>query len=109
VFDGLPNPFTATRYHALIVDRGTVSADFEISAWTEQDEIMGLRWVGPGSERAPMEGVQFHPESFLTTSGPMLLANFLGLPAPPIPAGAGDLERARAPSRRDAMIRRSVP
>jgi anthranilate synthase/aminodeoxychorismate synthase-like glutamine amidotransferase len=88
VFNGLPNPFTATRYHSLIVDRETLSADFEVSAWTEQDEIMGLRWIGAGSEQAPMEGVQFHPESFLTTSGPLLLANFLGLPAPPLSAEA---------------------
>lgn len=79
IFEGLPNPFTATRYHSLIVERSTVSRDFEVSAWTSQGEIMGLRWKGAG---APMDGVQFHPESFLTTEGPKLLANFLGLRAP---------------------------
>lgn len=81
IFEGLPNPFTATRYHSLIVDRATLGADFEISAWTADDEIMGLRWKGPAGA-APMEGVQFHPESFLTLDGPMILANFLGLPRP---------------------------
>ena len=76
VFDGLPNPFTATRYHSLIVDRATVTDEFEVSAWTADDELMGLRWRG-GPGDAPMEGVQFHPESFLTVDGPRLLANFL--------------------------------
>jgi anthranilate/para-aminobenzoate synthase component II len=80
IYRGLPNPFTATRYHSLIVDRATVSKDFEVSAWTAADEVMGLRWVGEGAARAPMDGVQFHPESFLTVHGPALLANFLGLP-----------------------------
>ena len=84
IFEGLPNPFVATRYHSLIVDRGTLTdqADFEISAWTETDELMGLRWLGDRDGRAPMDGVQFHPESFLTVEGPKLLANFLGLPRP---------------------------
>ncbi len=82
IFEGLPNPFVATRYHSLIVDRDTIGADFELSAWTQDDEVMGLRWV-PGPDRgAPMDGVQFHPESFLTVTGPQLLANFLGLPRP---------------------------
>jgi anthranilate synthase/aminodeoxychorismate synthase-like glutamine amidotransferase len=81
IFQELPNPFTATRYHSLIVDRNTVSGEFEISAWTDAKEIMGLRWRGgQGQKRAaPMDGVQFHPESFLTVEGPKLLANFLGL------------------------------
>jgi anthranilate synthase/aminodeoxychorismate synthase-like glutamine amidotransferase len=78
LFRGLPNPFVATRYHSLVVDPATIAADFEISARTVRGEIMGLRWTGPGSERAPLEGVQFHPESFLTVEGPRLLANFLG-------------------------------
>jgi anthranilate synthase/aminodeoxychorismate synthase-like glutamine amidotransferase len=77
VFRGLSNPFQATRYHSLIVVPETVPKDFVVSAWTERREVMGLRWIGPGSERAPMEGVQFHPESFLTLEGPQLLANFL--------------------------------
>jgi anthranilate synthase/aminodeoxychorismate synthase-like glutamine amidotransferase len=82
IFRGLSNPFTATRYHSLIVERSTLTSDFEISAWTEAGEIMGLRWIGPGCEAAPLEGVQFHPESFLTVEGPRLLANFLGVPMP---------------------------
>jgi len=82
VFAGLSNPFIATRYHSLIVDRDTLRGEFEISAWTDEDEIMGLRWLGPGSEHAPMDGVQFHPESFLTVEGPHLLANFLGIMNP---------------------------
>jgi anthranilate synthase/aminodeoxychorismate synthase-like glutamine amidotransferase len=81
IFEGLPDPFVATRYHSLIVDRGTIPGDFELSAWTAAGEVMGLRWLG-GPGAAPMEGVQFHPESFLTTEGPALLANFLGLPRP---------------------------
>ncbi|MCI0674879.1 MAG: aminodeoxychorismate/anthranilate synthase component II [Phycisphaerales bacterium] len=95
IFEGVPNPFTATRYHSLIVDRKTVSDEFEVSAWTQANEIMGLRWRrsgisvepqrpehrtgknGPKRIVAPMDGVQFHPESFLTVEGPKLLANFL--------------------------------
>lgn len=81
IFEGLPDPFIATRYHSLIVDRSTVSADFEVSAWTEAGDVMGLRWrAAPG--QAPMDGVQFHPESFLSDHGPALLANFLGVPRP---------------------------
>lgn len=77
IFRGLPNPFVATRYHSLVVDPTTVAVGFEVSARTARGEIMGLRWTGPGSERAPLDGVQFHPESFLTVEGPRLLANFL--------------------------------
>ena len=77
VFRGLSNPFVATRYHSLVVEPSTVTADFAISARTERGEIMGLRWTGPGSDHAPLEGVQFHPESFLTVEGPKLLANFV--------------------------------
>ena len=93
LFAGLPNPFTATRYHSLIVQRDTVPLDqFDISAWTEDTPekvpgtfsvVMGLRWKGPKGA-ASLDGVQFHPESFLTTDGPMLLANFLGLSRPTI-------------------------
>jgi|SRR5688572_21154532 len=81
LFEGLPNPFLATRYHSLIVDRETVTDEFEISAWTEAGEIMGLRWQPKTTPTSfsPMDGVQFHPESFLTIEGPKLLANFLGL------------------------------
>ncbi len=82
IFQGLPNPFTATRYHSLIVDRASVGERFQISAWTADDEVMGLRWVGRQGDQAPMDGVQFHPESFLTIEGPGLLANFLALRRP---------------------------
>jgi len=80
VFEGLSNPFEATRYHSLIVRReGMDTSQWTVSAWTDEDEVMGIRrnW-----DQAPLEGVQFHPESFLTTEGPLLLANFLGLPRP---------------------------
>jgi anthranilate synthase/aminodeoxychorismate synthase-like glutamine amidotransferase len=74
LFEGIENPFEATRYHSLIVRRSTVPEEFEISAWTDQDEVMGIR-----HRRFPLEGVQFHPESFLTQPGPRLLGNFLRL------------------------------
>jgi anthranilate synthase/aminodeoxychorismate synthase-like glutamine amidotransferase len=73
VFRGLPNPFEATRYHSLIVPEESVPACLEVSARTvDQGEVMGLR-----HRDLPVEGVQFHPESFLTAEGPRLLANFL--------------------------------
>jgi anthranilate synthase/aminodeoxychorismate synthase-like glutamine amidotransferase len=75
VLAGLANPLTATRYHSLIVDPDALDADFEQTAWTvDQDELMGIR-----SKTHPTEGVQFHPESFLTDLGKQLLANFLSL------------------------------
>ncbi|MCK6456640.1 MAG: aminodeoxychorismate/anthranilate synthase component II [Phycisphaerae bacterium] len=77
IFAGLPNPFTATRYHSLAIVRDTLPDEFDVSAWTDQDEIMAIR-----HQRLPLEGVQFHPESFLTTDGPRLLANFLGVAVP---------------------------
>jgi len=75
VFEGLPSPFVATRYHSLVVDPATVGPDFEVSARTERGEVMGLRWKGPAGS-APMEGVQFHPESVLTPLGFRILAAF---------------------------------
>lgn len=75
-FKHQPDPFQATRYHSLIVQRETVPADWTISAWLEDGMVMGLRHQGSGP---PIEGVQFHPESFLTLEGPKLLANFLSL------------------------------
>ena len=72
VFENLQSPFKATRYHSLIVDRKTLSAEFNISAWTEDDIIMGIR-----HKDYPLEGIQFHPESILTESGKQVLSNFL--------------------------------
>jgi anthranilate synthase/aminodeoxychorismate synthase-like glutamine amidotransferase len=72
VFAGLPDPFPATRYHSLVVRRETLPGILEVSAWTEDGTIMGLR-----HRELPVEGVQFHPESFLTTVGKDLLRNFL--------------------------------
>lgn len=80
VFAGLPNPFTATRYHSLIVPRESVPDCLEVTAWVEDDghgfEIMGLQ-----HREYPVHGVQFHPESFLTEKGYDLLRNFLQLDA----------------------------
>lgn len=86
LFIGMSNPFIATRYHSLIVNKDSFDSEhFEVTAWTDEGEIMGLRKKGD-TETAPLEGVQFHPESFLTTEGPTLLANFLGLPRPKLEA-----------------------
>ena len=76
LFAGLPEPFVAARYHSLVVDRASVTDDFEVSAWTACGTVMGLRWKAPRGA-APLDGVQFHPESFLTDDGPRILANFL--------------------------------
>lgn len=72
VFHGLPNPFNATRYHSLVIERATLPACLEITAWTEDGEIMGVC-----HKTMAVEGVQFHPESILTEHGYELLANFL--------------------------------
>jgi anthranilate synthase component 2 len=72
VFRGLPSPYTATRYHSLAVERATCPADLEVTAWTDDGEIMGVR-----HKSLPVEGVQFHPESILTEHGHDLLRNFL--------------------------------
>jgi para-aminobenzoate synthetase component 2 len=73
VFAGLSNPFTATRYHSLLVERASLPPELEISAWTSEGEIMGLR-----HKTMRVEGVQFHPESILTEEGMALLENWLG-------------------------------
>ncbi len=78
VFAGLPNPFEATRYHSLVVEKSTLPQCLEVTAWTQHsdgsiDEIMGLR-----HKALAIEGVQFHPESILTQHGHDLLRNFLG-------------------------------
>ncbi|MEO7068525.1 MAG: aminodeoxychorismate/anthranilate synthase component II [Rhodanobacter sp.] len=80
VFAGLPDGFTATRYHSLVVEQASLPDCLEVTAWTENedgsmDEIMGLR-----HKTLPVEGVQFHPESILTEHGRNLLRNFLGQP-----------------------------
>jgi anthranilate synthase component 2 len=74
VFQGLPNPYTATRYHSLAVQRDTLPADLEVTAWTDDGEIMGLQ-----HRSRPVHGVQFHPESIATECGHELLANFLAM------------------------------
>jgi para-aminobenzoate synthetase component 2 len=79
VLSGLPDPFTATRYHSLAVVRETVPAEFEVTGWTESGVVMAMR-----HRELPIEGVQFHPESVLTEGGHTMLANWLaacGLPA----------------------------
>jgi len=82
VFAGLNNPFTATRYHSLVVEKSSLPTCLEVTAWTQNadgsiDEIMGLR-----HRALPIEGVQFHPESILTEHGRDLLRNFLRAPLP---------------------------
>jgi len=72
LFKGLPNPFEATRYHSLIVERSTLPQCLEMTAWIAEGEIMGLRHL-----EFPLWGVQFHPESILTIAGKDLLRNFL--------------------------------
>ena len=72
LFRGLPDPFQATRYHSLAVERETIPEVLEVSAWTEDGTVMGLRHV-----ELPLEGVQFHPESVLTVEGKRLLGNWL--------------------------------
>jgi len=76
VFAGLPSPFTATRYHSLVVDP-QLPPDLELSAWLEDGVVMAVR-----HRHLPVEGVQFHPESVLPDAGEALMRNFLGLPVP---------------------------
>ena len=72
VFAGLPSPYDATRYHSLAIERASCPPELEVTAWTEDGEIMGVR-----HRSLPVEGVQFHPESILTQHGHALLRNFL--------------------------------
>ena len=72
VYEGLPNPFEATRYHSLLVEKESLPDELEITAWTDEDEIMGIR-----HKEYLIEGVQFHPESILTKNGKDLLKNFI--------------------------------
>ena len=75
LFSGLSNPFEATRYHSLVLDKNTVPDGFEITATSDDGEIMGIR-----HRKMFVEGVQFHPESILTSSGKDLLKNFIDMP-----------------------------
>lgn len=76
LYSHLPNPFPAARYHSLTIASQTLPAEFEVTAWTDQEELMGIR-----HKRLPIEGVQFHPESFLTPHGGRFIENFLRSPA----------------------------
>ena len=72
IFTNIANPFRATRYHSLVLEKKSIPKEFKITAWTDDNIIMGLR-----HKKYPIEGVQFHPESFLTDSGKKLLKNFV--------------------------------
>ena len=74
IFEGLPKPFNATRYHSLIVENESLPGELHISAWTKEGEIMGLR-----HKIYPLEGVQFHPESILTSEGKKILKKFVSM------------------------------
>lgn len=72
IYKGIPSPFTATRYHSLVVEPDSLPGDFELNAWTDDDVIMGIE-----HKKLPLYGLQFHPESILTVDGKTLLNNFL--------------------------------
>ncbi len=74
IYKDIPNPFEATRYHSLLIEKGTLPDEFEVSAWTDEGEIMGIR-----HKEHLMEGVQYHPESILTKHGKDILRNFITL------------------------------
>ena len=76
LFEGLPNPFNATRYHSLVIQRESLPSFLEVTAWSDENEVMGIR-----HKELPIWGVQFHPESILTENGRMIFANFLKLNA----------------------------
>ncbi|MFA5858099.1 MAG: aminodeoxychorismate/anthranilate synthase component II [Elusimicrobiota bacterium] len=76
LYRGMKNPFTATRYHSLLIERKTVPDCLQVSSWTKDNEIMGVRLKGT---RVPVEGVQYHPESIMTEDGKKILQNFLNL------------------------------
>jgi anthranilate synthase component 2 len=79
LFDGVPSPFEATRYHSLLVDRGSIPEDLEVIAWTDDDLIMALR-----HRSRPHFGLQFHPESYLCPDGMRVMGNFLRLAGVPL-------------------------
>jgi anthranilate synthase/aminodeoxychorismate synthase-like glutamine amidotransferase len=84
LFDGIPNPFEATRYHSLVVDRESVPDDLVVTAWTEDGHIMALE-----DRNRPHFGLQFHPESYLCSDGMRILARFLEIAGMPVAAGVG--------------------
>jgi anthranilate synthase/aminodeoxychorismate synthase-like glutamine amidotransferase len=79
LYAGLANPFVATRYHSLVIAPETMPAELEVTAKTWDDEIMGVRHRAFAGTRAPLEGVQFHPESIMTAAGKDMLRNFLSM------------------------------
>ncbi len=83
LFAGIDNPFPATRYHSLVIDPASLPDELEVTAKTWDDEIMGVRHRAFVGTRAPMEGVQFHPESIETRAGMAILENFLALARDP--------------------------
>jgi anthranilate synthase/aminodeoxychorismate synthase-like glutamine amidotransferase len=85
LFDGLPDGFVATRYHSLIVDRESLPEELEVTAWTDDGVVMGLR-----DRNRPHFGVQFHPESYLCHEGRRLLSRFLGIAGLPLKDGWGE-------------------
>ena len=89
LYAGLSNPFQAGRYHSLAAEDQSMPAELEVTARTDQGEIMGVR-----HRQLPLEGVQFHPESVLTPEGNQLLRNFLGLRAGPRTTAASTAERS---------------
>ena len=93
VFAGMPNPFTATRYHSLVIEAATCPEDLEVTAWSEDGEIMGVR-----HRKLAVEGVQFHPESIATEGGMRILENFLKAraPEPALPAALKKIVRGHS-------------
>ena len=87
LFAGIDNPLVATRYHSLVIDPASLPPVLEVTAKTWNDEIMGVRHREFANTSAPLEGVQFHPESIRTDAGKVMLRNFLELPASPRPPG----------------------
>ena len=81
VFEGLPERFSVVRYHSLAIEDGTLPADLDVTARTDDGEIMGVRLKGLAGGPAPLEGVQFHPESILSEHGHAMLRNFLRMGA----------------------------
>jgi anthranilate synthase component II len=82
VYTGLPRQFSVIRYHSLAIERDTLPAELEITSTSEDGEIMGVRHRSLAGTRAPLEGVQFHPESILSEHGHAMLKNFLAMGAP---------------------------